>query len=131
MHTHKCTSAQIHAQAHVCICKITHSHAHVPPRCSPGDVSMWQGLVTGLLMIATPAMFDKMGWAGVASATPSILLWGGVMFFATCIGYQFGFASHAAEVAAAVMTGAAVRTCTCRRGTGARLHLLAYLWCQG
>ena len=63
---------------------------------------MWQGLVTGCLMIATPAMFDKMGWAGVASATPSILLWGGVAFFATCIAYQLGFASHAADMAVAV-----------------------------
>jgi len=72
-----------------------------------GDVSMWQGLVTGLLMIATPAMFDKMGWAGVASATPSILLWGGVAFFATCIAYQLGFAGHAAEVAASLASGAA------------------------
>ena len=72
---------------------------------------MWQGLVTGILMIATPAMFDKLGWAGVASATPSILLWGGVAFFATCIVYQLGFAGHAAEVAAAVVSGAAVRAC--------------------
>lgn len=51
-------------------------------------------------------MFDRMGWSGVAAATPAILLWGGAAFFTSCLVYQHVFATHAASAAAAV---AAVR----------------------
>ncbi|EFJ49850.1 hypothetical protein VOLCADRAFT_89266 [Volvox carteri f. nagariensis] len=70
-----------------------------------GDVSTWQGIVTAhypqqanvstwggnvsLLMVLSPTMFERLGWAGVASATPKILLYGGGLFFATAMVYQF------------------------------------------
>ena len=40
-------------------------------------------------MIVSPALFTHLGWRGVASATPKILLWGGVAFFAACLLYQY------------------------------------------
>jgi ATP/ADP translocase len=52
---------------------------------------LWQGIVTGGLMVLSPAMFERMGWKGVAGATPIILLWGGVAFFSACMGYQYFF----------------------------------------
>ncbi|MEW5316861.1 MAG: hypothetical protein WDW38_008205 [Sanguina aurantia] len=58
-----------------------------------GDVSTWQGVVTGILMVMSPALFERMGWKGVAAATPQVLLWGGGVFFASCIGYQLLSAS--------------------------------------
>jgi hypothetical protein len=42
--------------------------------------------------VLSPAMFERMGWKGVAGATPLLLLWGGLFFFAACITYQFAFA---------------------------------------
>ena len=37
-----------------------------------GDVATWTGVVTGALMVATPVLFDRLGWRGVASATPQV-----------------------------------------------------------
>jgi hypothetical protein len=37
-----------------------------------GDVATWTGVVTGGLMLATPLLFDRLGWRGVASATPQV-----------------------------------------------------------
>lgn len=54
-----------------------------------GDTAMWTGIVTGSLMLTSPAMFDRLGWRGVASATPTFMLWGGVPFFIGCIAYNF------------------------------------------
>ncbi len=54
-------------------------------------------------------MFARMGWAGVAGATPRILLWGGAAFFAACLTFQFAFPAHAAE-ALALATRAAAAT---------------------
>ncbi|KAG2483156.1 hypothetical protein HYH03_017948 [Edaphochlamys debaryana] len=65
-----------------------------------GDVSTWQGIVTGMLMVLSPAMFDRLGWAGVAAATPQILLYGGGAFFASAIAYQVSVASSAPAVLA-------------------------------
>lgn len=54
-----------------------------------GDTAMWTGIVTGTLMFASPALFDRMGWRGVASATPNLMMWGGLPFFAGCVAYTF------------------------------------------
>lgn len=39
-------------------------------------------------------MFERMGWKGVAGATPLLLLWGGMFFFAACMIYQLSFAGE-------------------------------------
>lgn len=54
-----------------------------------GDTAMWTGAATGLLMILSPLLFDLMGWRGVASATPNIMLLGGIPFFCCCIIFSF------------------------------------------
>ncbi|GAX76146.1 hypothetical protein CEUSTIGMA_g3590.t1 [Chlamydomonas eustigma] len=68
-----------------------------------GDVSTWQGLVTGALMVASPTIFRTMGWKGVAAATPQVLLVGGVGFFACCILYQCLFAPDVSGAAASAV----------------------------
>ncbi|GLI68678.1 hypothetical protein VaNZ11_013164 [Volvox africanus] len=70
-----------------------------------GDVSTWQGIVTGLLMVLSPTMFERMGWAGVAAATPKILLYGGGLFFATAMVYQFLLSPTASAAASAAGAG--------------------------
>ncbi|GIL43656.1 hypothetical protein Vafri_1319 [Volvox africanus] len=70
-----------------------------------GDVSTWQGIVTGLLMVLSPTMFERMGWAGVAAATPKILLYGGGLFFATAMVYQFVLGSTASAATSAAGMG--------------------------
>ena len=43
---------------------------------------MWTGVVTGSLMFASPILFDRLGWRGVAGATPTFMLFAGLPFFA-------------------------------------------------
>jgi hypothetical protein len=47
-------------------------------------------------MVLSPALFARMGWKGVAGATPRVLLVGGVAFFSACIVFQFAIANSAA-----------------------------------
>ena len=37
-----------------------------------GDVAMWTGITTASLMLASPLLFERLGWRGVASATPQV-----------------------------------------------------------
>lgn len=53
-----------------------------------GDTAMWTGIVTGTLMFTSPMLFDRIGWKGVASTTPTFMLWGGIPFFIGCIAYN-------------------------------------------
>ena len=62
-----------------------------------GDTAMWTGIVTGTLMLTSPLLFDRIGWKGVASATPNFMIWGGIPFFVGCIAYNV-FAGQAAVV---------------------------------
>jgi len=39
-------------------------------------------------MLLSPLLFERLGWRGVAGATPKILLFGGSAFFCACIAYQ-------------------------------------------
>lgn len=39
-----------------------------------GDVAMWTGIVTGSLMLCSPFLFEKLGWRGVAGATPRFMI---------------------------------------------------------
>ena len=73
-----------------------------------GDVAAMTGLSTALLMVFSPLLFELMGWVGVASATPNIMLIGGIPFFALCIAYTFGSGLLAGVVSlkAVVMGGA-------------------------
>ena len=50
-----------------------------------GDVAMWTGIVTGSMMFVSPWIFSRLGWKGVAKATPNFLCWTGVPFFVACI----------------------------------------------
>lgn len=77
---------------------------------------MWTGLVTGTLMFASPVLFDRLGWRGVAGATPIFMLWAGMPFFAGVVLYTLlpSSSSSAATVGPAmlkilVITGAVVQ----------------------
>lgn len=54
-----------------------------------GDVAMWTGLVTGSLMLASPILFDRFGWRGVAGVTPRFMALTGVPFFVGCVIFNF------------------------------------------
>lgn len=78
-----------------------------------GDTAMWTGIVTGTLMFTSPMLFDRIGWRGVASATPTFMLWAGVPFFLGCIAYNaFGGAAvgaGAVTLQALVIAGAVLQ----------------------
>lgn len=40
-------------------------------------------------MFTSPLLFDRVGWRGVANATPNFMLWAGLPFFAGCIAFTF------------------------------------------
>lgn len=46
-----------------------------------GNVAMWTGIVTGSLMVCSPLLFERLGWRGVAGATPRFMLLTGVHAF--------------------------------------------------
>ena len=78
-----------------------------------GDTAMWTGVATGVLMVVSPLLFDLMGWKGVASATPNIMLFGGIPFFTACVLFTF-FSSNAMvagllSLNTLVLTGAALQ----------------------
>lgn len=68
-----------------------------------GEVAMWTGVVTGSLMFASPILFDRLGWRGVAGATPTFMLFAGMPFFAGVSIYAFLSMHAAAPPAAAVL----------------------------
>ncbi|KAI3428755.1 hypothetical protein D9Q98_007577 [Chlorella vulgaris] len=70
-----------------------------------GDTAMWTGIVTGSLMFASPVLFDRVGWRGVASATPNFMLCAGLPFFAGCIAFTFMAGSLAPKAAGVVLFG--------------------------
>jgi ATP:ADP antiporter, AAA family len=74
-----------------------------------GGVAVWTGATTCALMLVSPVLFDRLGWRGVAGATPRVLAYGGGLFFVACIAYQHlhGAAAQAAAQAAAAATTAA------------------------
>ena len=77
-----------------------------------GDVAMWTGLVTGTMMIVSPVIFRRLGWKGVAKATPTFLTWTGVPFFAGCIGYSLikpGGTTSRASLKLLVIVGAVLQ----------------------
>ncbi|BDA47960.1 ADP,ATP carrier protein 1 [Coccomyxa sp. Obi] len=53
-----------------------------------GEVATWTGIVTGTLMFASPALFARWKWRGVAGATPAFMLWTGLPFFVGCVLYN-------------------------------------------
>ncbi|GFR40475.1 hypothetical protein Agub_g1031, partial [Astrephomene gubernaculifera] len=59
-------------------------------------------------MVLSPTMFERMGWSGVAAATPQILLYGGGFFFASAIAYQFLLTPGASTAAVATAASTAV-----------------------
>jgi hypothetical protein len=71
-------------------------------------------------MFASPLLFDRIGWRGVANATPNFMLYAGLPFFAGCIAFTFLAGRLAAGPAGLVlfglvMTGAIMQA---RRGGG-------------
>jgi len=74
-----------------------------------GDVAMWTGIVTGTLMFASPLLFERWKWEGVAGATPAFMLWTGLPFFAGCILYTLahpGGGAGTVALRALVLAGA-------------------------
>lgn len=57
-----------------------------------GDTAMWTGIVTGSLMFVSPSLFRRLGWEGVAKATPRVMLFVGTPFFMGAIVYNFWLA---------------------------------------
>ncbi len=79
-----------------------------------GEVAMWTGLVTGTLMFVSPILFDRLGWRGVAGATPLFMLWAGMPFFAGVVLYTLLPSSASATLAPSmlrflVITGAIIQ----------------------
>lgn len=84
-------------------------------------------------MFASPLLFDRIGWRGVANATPNFMLYAGLPFFAGCIAFTFMAGSLAPGpaglvLAGLVMTGAIMqarpRELVCCRGTRALARCL-------
>lgn len=73
-----------------------------------GEVAMWTGLVTGTLMFVSPVLFDRLGWRGVAGATPLFMLWAGMPFFGGVILYTLLPSSGAAGTLGPAMLKALV-----------------------
>jgi AAA family ATP:ADP antiporter len=74
-----------------------------------GEVATWTGIVTGTLMFASPALFAKCKWKGVAGATPAFMLWTGLPFFVGCVMYNLvhpGAAVGTAALRCLVIVGA-------------------------
>lgn len=82
-----------------------------------GDVAMWTGIVTGTLMFASPMLFERWKWRGVAGATPAFMLWTGLPFFAGCILYALAHPGGGAgtfALRALVLAGALLQArCLC------------------
>lgn len=53
-----------------------------------GDVSTLTGFLTGVMILASPILFDQLSWGAVAGITPKIMLFGGIAFFGAGLGYQ-------------------------------------------
>lgn len=64
---------------------------------------MWTGLVTGTLMFVSPVLFDRLGWRGVAGATPTFMLWAGMPFFAGIVMYTLLPATAATTLGPAML----------------------------
>ena len=85
-----------------------------------GDVAMWTGIVTGTLMFASPLLFERWKWRGVAGATPAFMLWTGLPFFAGCIVYTLAHPGGGAgtfALRALVLSGALLQAGTRRSGS--------------
>lgn len=74
-----------------------------------GEVAMWTGIVTGTMMLVSPTIFKRMGWKGVAKATPNFLCWTGVPFFVGCITLAFLRPTTAAPLTLLVGVGAVLQ----------------------
>ena len=73
---------------------------------------MWTGLVTGTMMIVSPIIFRRLGWKGVAKATPTFLCFTGVPFFGGCLAYSLfkpAGAAAAAPLKVLVLVGAVLQ----------------------
>ena len=84
-----------------------HSSAHdsLP---APRPINILPACRPGTLMFASPMLFDRVGWRGVASATPTFMLWAGLPFFAGCLAFNWAGERGGLERAAA---HAAQRSC--------------------
>ena len=65
-----------------------------------GEVATWTGIVTGTLMFASPALFTRWKWKGVAGATPAFMQWTGVPFFLGCMLYNVAHPTQGVGTAA-------------------------------
>ena len=91
-----------------------------------GEVATWTGIVTGTLMFASPALFARWKWKGVAGATPAFMLWTGVPFFVGCMLYNVAHPTQgvgSAALRALVIVGAILQVLLHARGCQCYMHL--------
>ena len=69
-------------------------------------------------MFASPLLFDRLGWRGVAAATPNFMLWAGLPFFAGCIAFTFAAGGLAAGASQAVLLGLVITGAILQVGGG-------------
>ena len=74
-----------------------------------GEVAMWTGLVTGSMMLVSPFIFKRLGWRGIAKATPNFLSWTGLPFFGGCIALAFLRPTTTAPLTVLVTVGAVLQ----------------------
>jgi len=60
-----------------------------------GDVATASGVMTVIMMFASPYIFSSVGWVGAAGMTPMILTYGGAIFFIGAIIVHAPFSSWA------------------------------------
>ena len=89
-------------------------------------MATWTGIVTGTLMFASPALFARWKWKGVAGATPAFMLWTGVPFFVGCMLYNVAHPTQGvgtAALRALVIVGAILQVLLHAQGCQCYMHL--------
>ena len=85
-----------------------------------GEVATWTGIVTGTLMFASPALFARWKWRGVAGATPAFMLWTGLPFFLGCV--MFNLAKLPTGVGSVALRALVIVGAILQVGAGSRAH---------
>ena len=70
------------------------------------DVSIYTGYTTIALMLCGKFVFEKLGWAFAALATPTVMLLSGICFFGLSMAGMFGIEASAGLTMAGAVSGA-------------------------
>jgi hypothetical protein len=119
-------------------------HSHIGcgvANCPTVLLDRWTGIVTGSLMLCSPFLFEKLGWRGVAGATPRfMMLTGGLTSEWPCRPQpQSGLTMSGLTWSSAGwefrIRHRQLRTCCCRRAVLFGLHSMELFasthWCSG